>query len=132
ALLAMLASGRSVWPSPWSEIAQLLAITKFLLILTGLSYVVVGALHLQETQDFLKIARTVRFSLGLSILLPLVVLSLAQTLDSLRVLAEDVGEHRAAVLWFYGATLSFAGASWYWARVLVYLLEPDAIASPLS
>jgi hypothetical protein len=120
--------GGDLWP--WALATALLATTKFLLIGAAVIYVGWATLFLDETDQFLQVARTVRFSLGLSLLAPLVLLGLPQALDALRVLAEKFSGEFLTVLWFFVAAFLFAAAAWYWARVLVYLIEPDALDSP--
>jgi hypothetical protein len=82
------------------------------------------------TRKFLAVAKLVRFSFWISVLGSAALFATSQSMEILRVIAED-SEHRfRALSLFTISALALSLMSWYWARVLIYRFEPDKLDLP--
>src|SRR5262249_14145215 len=111
---AMLSQGPHGELSPWVQAAWIMATVKFALILVVLAYTLLALASPPETHGFLAVAERVRFSLGLSLIAPLVLIFLDQGPDALRVLAERASDPGSSVGWFFLSAALYSLASWYW------------------
>lgn len=79
---------------------------------------------LTELERLLSVAYLIRVSLAASILGSIALLLTDQSMEMLRVLAED---RKLLKLFFFALSALFLSLmSWYWARVLLYVFEPSA------
>jgi hypothetical protein len=81
-------------------------------------------------RKFLAVAHLVRFSFWISILGSMALFATSQSLEILRVIAED-SEHRPRALpLFTISALTLSLMSWYWARALIYRFQPGTLDLP--
>jgi hypothetical protein len=79
---------------------------------------------------FLGVANLVRFSFWISVLGSAALFATSQSLEILRVIAED-SEHRPRALSLFTVSeLALSLMSWYWARALIYRFAPDKLNLP--
>lgn len=79
---------------------------------------------------FLRVAHLVRFSFWISVLGSVALFATSQSMEILRVIAED-SEHRPrALIVFTISALTLSLMSWYWARALIYRFKPEALDLP--
>jgi hypothetical protein len=113
---------------PWPQAARFFAVAKFVLVILAACYILVAIRCLPGSDEVLSIAGTIRFSIGVSLVAPLL-LFVGQSQEALRVLGEDAQAERWKVAVFFAAALALALMSWYWARVLLYLFQPGMPAA---
>src|SRR5438309_1380828 len=79
---------------------------------------------------FLAVAHLLRFSFWISVLGSVALFATSQSMEILRVVAED-SEHRPrALLLFTISALALSLMSWYWGRALIYRFEPATLDLP--
>lgn len=77
---------------------------------------------ISEIEGFFAVAFLIRVSLGMSVVGAVALLMTDQSMEILRVLAQD---KKILILGLFAvSTLFLALMSWYWARVLLYVFEP--------
>jgi Patatin-like phospholipase len=81
-------------------------------------------------KQFLRVGHLVRFSFWISVLGSAALSATSQSMEILRVVAED-SEHRFRSISLYTiSALVLALMSWYWARALIYRFAPAALDRP--
>ena len=79
---------------------------------------------------FLKVTHLVRFSFWISVLGSAALSATSQSMEILRVVAEDSLHRFRSVSLFTIAVLVLSLMSWYWARALIYRFAPEALDRP--
>jgi hypothetical protein len=81
-------------------------------------------------RDFFKVAKLVRFSFWISVLGSATLFATSQSMEILRVIAEDTEHRTRALSLFTISAVVLSLMSWYWARALIYRFEPDKLDLP--
>lgn len=81
-------------------------------------------------REFFSVANLVRFSFWISVIGSIALFATSESMEVLRVIVEDQKHHVRGPLLFAIAALFFGLMSWYWARVLIYLIEPQLLKEP--
>jgi hypothetical protein len=79
-------------------------------------------------RDFLSVAHLARFSFWISVIGSAALFVTSESMEVLRVIVEERKHPVRGPLLFAIAALFFGLMSWYWARVLIYLIEPQLLA----
>src|SRR6266446_4807489 len=81
-------------------------------------------------RQFLVVAHLVRFSFWISVLGSVALFATSQSMEILRVIAEDTEHRTRALSLFTISAVILSLMSWYWARALIYRFEPDKLDLP--
>lgn len=81
-------------------------------------------------REFFSVTHLVRFSFWISIVGSVALFATSESMEILRVIVEDRKHQVRGPVLFGTAALFFGLMSWYWARVLIYLIEPQLLRDP--
>lgn len=76
-----------------------------------------------------SVAWMLRVSIALSLIASIAIVIPVQTQEALRVVGEDLRYNWGALFSLLAAAVFFGIVSWYWARVLLYVMRPQVIGS---
>jgi hypothetical protein len=78
-------------------------------------------------REFYAVANLARFSFWISVIGSVALFATSESMEILRVIVEDRKHQVRGPVLFATAALFFGLMSWYWARVLIYLIEPQLL-----
>jgi hypothetical protein len=79
---------------------------------------------------FISVAHLVRFSFWISVIGSVALFATSESMEILRVIVQDQQHRLRNSVLFALAALFFELMSWYWARILIYLIEPQLLKAP--
>jgi hypothetical protein len=81
-------------------------------------------------REFFSVSNLARFSFWISVIGSFALFATSESMEVLRVIVEDRKHQVRGPVLFATAALFFGLMSWYWARVLIYLIEPQLLKDP--